>query len=146
MGRDRRFHQFHYIQPFPRVSRPSEYQAVALKLSSKQQTQLAYLETLPPKFQRATGVIELMSSAKADDTAVRGLCRMLDELKANAQALGLPGLADAAGIMGTMARRGGGVQMKVRGLRELLGTLRANYDGARKWATTPERDDPAEEA
>jgi hypothetical protein len=36
--------------------------------------------------------------------------------------------------------------MKVRGLRELLGTLRANYDGALKRATTPERDDSAEEA
>jgi len=118
---------------------------VALKLTSKQHQQLSYLETLPPKFQRATGVIELLSTAKADDTAIRGLCRMLDEVKANAQALGLPGVADAAGIMGTMARRGGGVQMKVRGLRELLGTLRANYEGALKKATTPERDAPAEE-
>jgi len=118
---------------------------MAIKLTSKQHTQLAYLETLPPKFQKATGVIELLSTAKADDSAIRGLCRMLDEVKANSQALGLPGLADAAGIMGTMARRGGGVQMKVRGLRELLGTLRMNYEGALKKATTPERDEPAEE-
>ena len=118
---------------------------MAIKLTSKQHQQLSYLETLPPKFQRATGVIEQMSVAKADDHAVRGLCRMLDEVKANAQSLGLPGLADAAGIMGTMARRGGGVQMKVRGLRELLGTLRANYEGALKKAMTPERETPAEE-
>ena len=118
---------------------------MAIKLTSKQHQQASYLETLPPKLQRATGVIELLSTAKADDHAIRGLCRMLDEVKANAQALGLPGLADAAGIMGTMARRGGGVQMKVRGLRELLGTLRANYEGALKKATTPERDAPAEE-
>lgn len=118
---------------------------MGIKLTSKQQTQLAYLETLPPKFQRAVGVIELMASAKADDNAVRGLCRMLDEVKANSQALGLPGLADAAGIMTTMARRGGGVQMKVRGLRELLGTLRANYDGAVKKAMTPEREESTEE-
>ncbi len=119
---------------------------MALKLTSKQQTQLAFLETLPPKLQRAAGAIELMSTNKADDNIVRGLCRMLDELKANAQGLGLPGLADAAGIMATMARRGGGMQSKVRGLRELLGTLRANYDGAVKKATTPEREDSDEEA
>ena len=118
---------------------------VTIQLTSKQHTQLAYLETLPPKFQKATGVIELLSTAKADDSAIRGLCRMLDEVKANSQALGLPGLADAAGIMGTMARRGGGVQMKVRGLRELLGTLRMNYEGALKKAMTPERVTPAEE-
>ncbi len=117
---------------------------MALKLTSKQHQQLSYLETLPPKFQRAIGAIELMSTQKADDSVVRGLCRMLDEVKANSQALGLPGLADAAGIMGTMARRGGGVQMKVRGLRELMGTLRANYDGALKRATTPEPEKPAE--
>lgn len=119
---------------------------MALKLTSKQQTQFAFLETLPPKFQRVAGVIEQMASQNADDTVVRGMCRTLDELKANAQALGLAGLADAAGIMSTMARRGGGVQMKVRGLRELLGTLRANYDGALKKATTPEKDGDAEES
>jgi hypothetical protein len=118
---------------------------MAINLTSKQQTQLAYLETLPAKFQKANGVIELMNSTRADDNTVRGLCRMLDEVKAKTQALGLPGLADAAGIMATMARRGGGVQMKVRGLRELLGTLRANYEGALKKAMTPERDEPAEE-
>lgn len=119
---------------------------MTIQLTSKQHLQAAYLQTLPPKFQRATGVIELLSTAKADDSAIRGLCRMLDEVKANAQALGLSGVADAAGIMGTMARRGGGVQMKVRGLRELLGTLRANYEGALKKATTPERETAAEES
>jgi hypothetical protein len=118
---------------------------MAIHLTSKQHQQLSYLETLPPKFQKATSVIELLNTAKADDSAIRGLCRMLDEVKANSQALGLPGLADAAGIMGTMARRGGGVQMKVRGLRELLGTLRANYEGALKKATTPEKEKSAEE-
>jgi hypothetical protein len=40
--------------------------------------------------------------------------------------------------MGTMARRGGGLQMKVRGLRELLGSLKTNYEGALRQATTPE--------
>ena len=45
----------------------------------------------------------------------------------------------SAGFMGTMARRGGGLQMKVRGLRELLGSLRTNFDGAVKAASTPER-------
>ena len=30
--------------------------------------------------------------------------------------------------------------MKVRGLRELLGSLRLNYEGALKTASTPERD------
>jgi hypothetical protein len=119
---------------------------MAVKLTSKQLQQVAFLETLPPKFQRMNGVIEQMATAKADDTSVQGMCRILNEVKANAQAYGLAGIADAAGIMGTMARRNAGVQMKVRGLRELLGTLRQNFEGALKKASTPEREKPLDEA
>jgi hypothetical protein len=114
------------------------------KLSSRQQAQLAYLQTLPPKLQRFQTIIEQMATLQADETVVRGFTRALEELKANAQALSLTGLADTAGLMATMARRSGGHQMKVRGLRELLGSLKINYEGAMRSATTPEsRDDAA---
>lgn len=111
---------------------------MAVKLSSRQQAQLAYLQTLPPKFQRMHSVIEEMGALRADDVVVRGFARQLDELKANAAALSITGLADTAGLMATMARRGGGLQMKVRGLRELLGSLKINYEAALRSATTPE--------
>jgi hypothetical protein len=111
---------------------------MALKLSSRQQAQLAYLETLPPKFQRIFSVIEQMSTLQADDVTVRGLARLLDDIKGNSGALSLSGLADTAGLMGTMTRRGGGLQVKVRGLRELLGSLKINYEAALRQATTPE--------
>jgi hypothetical protein len=111
---------------------------MAVKLSSRQQAQLAYLQTLPPKFQRIYGIVEEMAGLRADDQVVRGLSRMLDEIKANAGALSLTGLADTAGLMSTMSRRGGGLQMKVRGLRELLGSLKINYEAAMRSATTPE--------
>jgi hypothetical protein len=116
---------------------------MALKLSSRQQAQLAYLQSLPPKFQRIYAVIEEMGGLRADDAVVRGLARLLDEIKGNASALNLTGLAETAGIMATMTRRGGGLQMKVRGLRELLGSLKVNYEGAMRAATTPES--PAED-
>jgi hypothetical protein len=83
-------------------------------------------------------VIEEMSTLRADEAVVRGLARLLDEIKGNAAALSLSGLADTAGIMGTMTRRGGGLQMKVRGLRELLGSLKINYEAATRSASTPE--------
>ena len=111
---------------------------MALKLSSRQQAQLAYLQSLPPKFQRIHSVVEEMAGLRADDVVVRGLARLLDEIKGNASALSLTGLAETAGIMATMTRRGGGLQMKVRGLRELLGSLKVNYEGAMRAATTPE--------
>jgi hypothetical protein len=115
---------------------------MAIKLSSRQQAQLAYLQSLPPRFHRMHAVIEEMSALRADEVVVRGFARQLDELKAQAAALSLTGLADTAGLMGTMARRGGGLQMKVRGLRELLGSLKINYEAAMRSATTPET--PAE--
>ena len=111
---------------------------MAVKLSSRQQAQLAFLQTLPPKFQRIQTIIEEMGVLRADEQVVRGLSRMLDEIKANAAALSITGLADTAGLMSTMSRRGGGMQLKVRGLRELLGSLKINYEGAMRSATTPE--------
>jgi hypothetical protein len=111
---------------------------MAVKLSARQQAQLGFLETLPHRLSRIHAIIEEMATLRADDVMVRSLGRMLDEIKANAAALSLTGLADTAGLMGTMARRGGGLQMKVRGLRELLGSLRINYDAAMRSATTPE--------
>jgi hypothetical protein len=111
---------------------------MAVKLSARQQAQLAFLQTLPPKFQRMYAVIEEMAALRADEVVVRGFTRQLDELKAGAAALSLSGLADTAGLMGTIARRGGGLQMKVRGLRELLGSLKINYEAALRSATTPE--------
>jgi hypothetical protein len=111
---------------------------MAQKLSSRQVAQLEFLQTLPPRFQRIHAVIEEMSALRADDVVVRGLVRLLDETKAKAGGLSLTGLSDTAGIMATMARRGGGLQMRVRGLRELLGSLKINYEAALRSASTPE--------
>jgi hypothetical protein len=111
---------------------------MAVKLTSRQQAQLAYLQSMPPKFQRIHAVIEEMSTLRADESVVRGLARLLDEIKGNSSALSLTGIAETAGIMGTMTRRGGGLQMKVRGLRELMGSLKINYEAAMRSATTPE--------
>jgi hypothetical protein len=111
---------------------------MAPNLSSRQQAQLAFLQQLPPKFQRMHSIIEQMGSLKVDETIVRNLGRLLDEVKGKATLLSLNGLADTAGLMGTMLRRGGGLQFRVRGLRELLGSLKTNYEGAMRSATTPE--------
>ena len=110
---------------------------MALKLSARQQAQLAYLQSLPPRFSRIKHTVELMASLKADEAMVRGLGRQLDEIRANCQALSLGGLAETCGLMSTISRRGGGLQMKVRGLRELMVSMHVNYDGALRAASTP---------
>ena len=111
---------------------------MAAKLSSRQLAQLAFLQTLPAKFGRIHNVVEEMAGLRADDVVVRGLARLLDQMKAEAGGLSLTGISETAGIMGTMARRGGGLQMKVRGLRELASSLKINYEAALRSASTPE--------
>jgi hypothetical protein len=113
---------------------------MADKLSSRQQAQLAYLQSLPPRFGRIHSVIEEMAGLKADDVVVRGLGRLLDRIKSESSALSLGGISQTAGLMGTMTRRGGSLQVRVRGLRELLGSLKINYEAALRSATTPESD------
>jgi hypothetical protein len=108
------------------------------KLSSRQQAQLAFLQILPPKFARMQAVVEEMGALRADEVVVRGFARHLDELKVQAQGLSLTKLADTLGVMGTMARRTGGLQVRVRGLREMLASLKINYEAAVREATTPE--------
>ncbi|HEX5387060.1 MAG TPA: hypothetical protein VFW66_10195 [Gemmatimonadales bacterium] len=110
----------------------------APRLTSRQQAQAAYLQTVAPKLDRMRSVIEQMGALQADETTIRAFTRSLDELKANTSALNLSALAETAGLMSTLARRGGGIQMKVRGLRELWGSLKVNYEGALRQATTPE--------
>jgi hypothetical protein len=115
---------------------------MAGKLTSKQQAQLAVLETFPPKFDRIHRIIEEMAALHADEQIVRQLARMFDEMKAGATSIGETGLADTLGVMATLARRGGGLQLRVRGLREGFGALKTNFEGALRSATKeePEKD------
>jgi hypothetical protein len=110
---------------------------MGVKLTSRQQAQLGWLETLSPKFDRMKKTIELMASNQADEAQQRGLARLLDELKAQASGLGITPLAEAFGYMGMTLRRSGGYQTKVRGLREMLAGARINFDGALRNATAP---------
>jgi hypothetical protein len=107
------------------------------KLTPRQIAQLAFLETLPPKFERLKKIIELLSTHHADDTQVRSMQRMADELKAQASQLNITALAENFGYMGMLLRRAGGQQTKVRGLGELLAGARINFEGAYREASTP---------
>jgi len=106
-------------------------------LSAGQQAQLAYLSTLPPKFERIHRLVEEIANLHGGETTVKSLCRMLDELRNGASTLVLTSLADTFGMMSMVARRGGGMQMKIRALREGLASLKANYEGVLRAASTP---------
>jgi hypothetical protein len=111
---------------------------MADRLTARQQAQLAWLQTLPVRFERLNRMIEQLATHQADDAQLRSTQRLLDELKAQASTNGIPALGDTFGYMGTLLRRSGGHQLKVRGLRELLVGARVNFEGAMRAASTPE--------
>jgi hypothetical protein len=111
---------------------------MADKLTPRQKAQLEVLEILPHKFEQIHRLVEEVAGLRADESVIRRLCRILDEGKAAANAVNLTALSETMGMMGMLARRGGGVQMKVRGLREGLASLKINYEGALRSANTPE--------
>lgn len=116
------------------------------KLSPRQKAQLGVLEALPARFQQMHRLIEEIAGLRADESVVRRLTRLLDESKAATNAVGLTALTETMGIMGMLARRRGGHQMKVRGLREGLGSLKINFEGALRSANLGEGAAPEAEA
>jgi hypothetical protein len=67
-------------------------------------------------------------------------------MKAGAQSIGEGAVAESCGIMGMLARRTGGHQMRVRGLRENFGGLKVNFEGALRAATRAEDMDQVDES
>jgi hypothetical protein len=118
------------------------------KLTARQQSQLALLHTIPPRLEQMHRLIEEIAGLRADESVVRRLCRLLDATRSGADGVGLNAMAETMGIMSTMARRTGGMQMKIQGLRDGLRSLKINFEGALREASTgtPEDDDekPAE--
>jgi len=107
------------------------------KLNSRQLAQLAVLEPLPQRFEQIHRLVEEIGGLRADEAVTRRLCRILDEAKSATNTAGLTALSETFGIMGTLARRNAGLQMKVRGLREGLTSLKINFEGALRAARTP---------
>lgn len=107
------------------------------KLSARQLAQLSVLEPFPKKIEQIHRLVEEIAGLRADETVIRRLCRVLDESKAATNTVGLTVLSEIMGNMGTIARRNAGLQMKIRGLREGLGSLKINYEGALRSAKLP---------
>lgn len=114
---------------------------MADKQSNRQRAQQAVLDDLPKKFDQMHRLIEEIAGLRADESVTRRLCRILDEAKAATNSTGMTALTETMGTMGMMARRNSGLQMKIRGLREGLASLKINYEGALRAASIPEAEE-----
>src|SRR5690606_12900531 len=135
------------IGEWARISDGGVYCRMATpKLSAKQQSQLAFLQLLPPRLQRLNSTVEQMSGGKVDESLVRGMIRVLYESKDCAFKLGMLGLADSSSQMWSTARRGGGAKVRVWGLEITRAYSRTPLDMATNKASLPEADAPPEDS
>jgi hypothetical protein len=111
---------------------------VAVKLTSRQQAQLAFLEPYARQLSAMGSLIEQMAAPKADEQLGRTLIRQVAASKTQAQGLGLTKIAESLGTIEQTARRTGGGLSKFRTLRELYAMLRLNHEQAMRAATTEE--------
>lgn len=109
---------------------------MAVKLNSKQQAQLQFLEPFGRQIVSMGSTIEQMSSPTCDEQIGRNLLRISSSSKVQCMGLGLSRMADTLGQLEATARRSGGGVTKIRTLRELHTALKQAYDVAFKAATT----------
>jgi len=69
------------------------------------------------------------------------VAREMSQMRQRALTANIGTIADVAGYMSVMAGRGGGLDMKIRGLRDGVNSLRMQLDHALKVAMTPEKED-----
>lgn len=116
------------------------------KLSNQQHLRQSVLDALPKRFDQMHRLIEEIAGLRADESVSRRLCRILDESRAAANAAGMKALTETMGTMSMLARRNSGLQMKIRGLREGLASLKINFEGAVRAASIPDAEGPKEGA
>ena len=109
---------------------------MAVKLNSKQQAQLQFLEPFGRQIVTMSSTIEQMSAPKCDEQIGRNLLRIASSSKVQCMGLGLARLADNLGQLEALARRTGGGVQRFRSMREVHTALKQAYEVAYKAAST----------
>ena len=82
------------------------------------------------------------NQAKIADNICHSIAREMSQLRHRAVAANVSTIADVAGSMSVLAARSGGLNMKIRGLRDAVNNIQALLDHALKAALHPERKGP----
>ncbi len=117
------------------------------KLTADQQRRVGDIQQFQKVVEHVAKLVaELNSSRAAKATFIDNICesiaRQLSQMRQRALTSGVGTFADVAGAMSVMAGRGGGIDMKIRGLSDGVNSLRMQLDQALKQAMTPEPKQP----
>ena len=104
------------------------------------------------EFQRTVDVVkhlvtELEANRAAATRTIQQLCERIaketSQMRQRALSANIGTIGDVAGAMSVMAARGGGINMKIRGLTDGVTSLYVQLEQALKHAMTPEPKKPA---
>ncbi|OLC03731.1 MAG: hypothetical protein AUH78_08845 [Gemmatimonadetes bacterium 13_1_40CM_4_69_8] len=117
------------------------------KLTADQQRRVGDIQQFQKVVEHVAKLVaELNSNRAAKATFIDNICesiaRQLSQMRQRALTSGVGTIADVAGAMSVMAGRGGGIDMKIRGLSDGVNSLRMQLDQALKQAMTPEPKQP----
>jgi len=112
-------------------------------LTVDQQRRVAEIEEYLKITERVKRLVtELEENRAAQPNVLKGICetiaRDLSQMRQRALTSNIGTIADVAGAMSVMAARGGGINMKVRGLVDGVNSLTMQLEHALKVASTPE--------
>ena len=117
------------------------------KLTANQQRRVGDIKQFQKVVEHVAKLVaEINSRRAAKATFIDNICesiaRQLSQMRQRALTSGVGTIADVAGAMSVMAGRGGGIDMKIRGLSDGVNSLRMQLDQALKQAMTPEPKQP----
>lgn len=116
---------------------------MAEKLTADQYRRIAEIEGYLKVVEHLKHLVaELESNRAGTARVIQNICesiaRELSQMRQRALTANIGTIADVAGAMSVMASRGGGINLKVRGLSEGVTSLTMQLDQALKAASTPE--------
>jgi hypothetical protein len=96
---------------------------MAASLSAADRQRLSLLESIDARLQALHGLVERFAVAR-DDLLVPAIRRTFSQLKRECTGAGMDAIAQQCGALDVAARRGGSRTLKVRVLREGVGSMR----------------------
>ncbi len=120
---------------------------MAQKLTAEQLARIEYVQGFLRTVDHVAKLVhELDSNRAAKSKVLENICesiaRELAHMRQRALTANIGTIADVAGSMSVMAGRGGGIDMKIRGLGDGVNSLRLQLDQAMKQAMTPDKKEP----
>jgi hypothetical protein len=120
---------------------------MVVKLTVDQLRRIEEVEEYQKVVEHTHHLVQELAANRAAPTVVlaricESIARDMSKMRQRSLTSNIGTIADVAGALAVMASRGGGLNMKLRGLEDGINSLRMQLDHALKMASTPEEKKP----